>query len=128
MCISIPFYFKYLTGELFVHRWCSSKCKLQRMVANRARNGLSQILNSFLLGCNFINKILYILYWFIALLRFLLHHCCWECCLLDGFQPHFKWLLYRINFYSQTIINTSPFKQSFSMTAFKEIKGSEIQL
>lgn len=35
---------------------------------------------------------------------------------------------YRINFYSQTIINTSPFKQSFSMTAFKEIKGSEIQL
>lgn len=48
----------------------------KRMAANRARNGLSQILNSFLLSCNFINKILYILYCSIAPLRFLLHHCC----------------------------------------------------
>lgn len=127
MCISIPFYFKYLTGELFVHRWCSSKCKLQRMVANRARNGLSQILNSFLLGCNLLTRSC------IFCIGLLL---CWGFSYITAARNAVCWMVssltlndyYRINFYSQTIINTSPFKQSFSMTAFKEIKGSEIQL
>lgn len=39
----------------------------------------------------------------------------------NGFQPHWKWLYHRINFYSQTI-NISPIKQCFTMTAFNEIR------